>query len=92
MIKYVEGSNDRHSVFLYTLNTCVWCKKTKQFLLDMDVKYNYIDVDLLEDAQQDKVMSEISAVNPKGGFPTIVIDKTKTIVGYQPESIKETLG
>jgi glutaredoxin len=92
MIKHVEGSNDKHSVFLYTLSTCVWCKKTKQFLIDMGIKYNYIDVDLLEGAQQDKVMSEISAVNPKGGFPTIVIDKTKTIVGYQPESIKETLG
>ncbi|MDR2067186.1 MAG: glutaredoxin family protein [Endomicrobium sp.] len=92
MIKHVEGSNDRHLVFLYTLSTCVWCKKTKQFLLDMSVKYNYIDVDLLESAQQDKIMSEISAVNPKGGFPTIVIDKTKIIVGYQPESIKETLG
>ncbi|MDR0617897.1 MAG: glutaredoxin family protein [Endomicrobium sp.] len=92
MIKHVEGINDKHSVFLYTLSTCVWCKKTKQFLLDSGVKYSYIDVDLLEGAQQDKVMSEISAVNPKGGFPTIVIDKTKTIIGYQPESIKKTIG
>ncbi|MDR2395226.1 MAG: glutaredoxin family protein [Endomicrobium sp.] len=91
MIKHVEGSNDKHSVFLYTLSTCVWCKKTKQFLLDKGIKYSYIDVDLLEGAQQNKVMSEISAVNPQGGFPTILIDKVKTIVGYQPEAIKEIL-
>ena len=92
MIKHIEGANDKHSVFLYTLSTCFWCKKTKQLLLDMGIKYSYIDVDLLEGAQQDKVMSEISAVNPQGGFPTIVIDKTKTVVGYQPEEIKEILG
>jgi glutaredoxin len=91
MIKNVEGSNDKHSVFLYTLSTCGWCKKTKQFLLDLGIKYSYIDVDLLEGVNQNKVMSEISAVNPQGGFPTILIDKVKTIVGYQPEAIKEIL-
>jgi glutaredoxin len=91
MIKHIDGKNDKKSVFLYTLSTCVWCKKTKQFLVDMEIKYDYIDVDLLDSAGQDKIMKELCKVNPQGGFPTIVVDKTKTIVGFQPDAVKEAL-
>jgi glutaredoxin len=91
MIKHVNGENDKKSVFLYTLSTCVWCKKTKQLLIDMGIKYDYIDVDFLVGAEQDKVMKELSNVNPQGGFPTILINKVKTIVGFQPEAIREAL-
>jgi len=27
----VEGEKKEHNVFLYTLSTCGWCKKTKEF-------------------------------------------------------------
>jgi len=27
------------------LSTCGWCKKTKQFLRENDVEYEYLDVD-----------------------------------------------
>ncbi len=91
MIKHVDGNTDKKSVFLYTLSTCVWCKKTKQFLIDMGVKYDYIDVDLLVGDEQDKIMKDLSKINPQGGFPTILIDKVKTIVGFQPDAIKEAL-
>jgi glutaredoxin len=91
MIKHINGENDKKSVFLYTLSTCVWCKKTKQLLIDMGIKYDYIDVDLLVGAEQDNVMKELSKVNPQGGFPTVLINKVKTIVGFQPDAIKEAL-
>jgi glutaredoxin len=57
----------------------------------MGIKYDYIDVDLLVGAEQDKVMKELSNVNPQGGFPTILINKVKTIVGFQPDAIREDL-
>jgi glutaredoxin len=91
MIKRVDGKNDKKSVFLYTLSTCVWCKKTKQLLIDMGIKHDYIDVDLLVGAEQEKIMKELAKVNTQGGFPTILINKEKTIVGFQPEAIKEAL-
>ncbi|MDR1474176.1 MAG: glutaredoxin family protein [Endomicrobium sp.] len=91
MIKHVDGENDKKSVFLYTLSTCVWCKKTKQFLIDINAKYDYIDVDLLVGAEQEKTMKELAKVNPQGGFPTILINKEKIIVGFQPDAIKEAL-
>ena len=90
-VKHVDGTNKKHSVFLYALSTCVWCKKTKQLLKDLDVCYDYIDVDMLIGEEQDKVVREIEVVNPQGGFPTMVINKIKTIVGYKPEEIQAEL-
>ncbi|MDR3306384.1 MAG: hypothetical protein LBS61_01735 [Endomicrobium sp.] len=57
----------------------------------MGIKYDYVDVDLLGSAEQDKVMKELLLVNPQGCFPTMVINKTKTIGGFQPEAIKDAL-
>jgi len=91
-VKHVDGTNSKKSVFLYALSTCVWCKKTKQLLSDLKVKYDYIDVDLLVGDEQVKIMSEIEVVNPQGGFPTMVINKTKAIVGFKPEEIQAELG
>jgi glutaredoxin len=90
-IKHVDGKNSKHSVFLYALSTCPWCRKTKALLDELNVKYDYIDVDLISGEEQDKVVAEIEAVNPQGGFPTIVIDKTNVIVGFRPEDIQAAL-
>jgi glutaredoxin len=57
----------------------------------MGVKYDYIDVDLLVVDEQDKIMKDLSKINPQDGFPTILIDKVKTIVGFQPDAVKEVL-
>jgi glutaredoxin len=89
--KHVEGENKKHNVFLYALSTCVWCKKTRAFLEELGVCYDYEYVDLLVGDEQDKVIREIEAANPAGGFPTMVINKTRVIVGFKPEEIKEAL-
>jgi glutaredoxin len=89
--KHVEGENKKNGVFLYALSTCVWCKKTRALLEELKVDYDYEYVDLLAGDEYDKVMREIEAVNPRGGFPTMVINKTNVIVGFKPEEISETL-
>ena len=61
-------------------------------LEELKVKYDYIDVDMLSGEEQDKVLKDIEAVNPKGGFPTMVINETTVIIGFKPEEIKEKLG
>lgn len=91
-VKHVDGSNDKNKVMLYALSTCVWCRRTKQMLDELNVKYDYIDVDMLAGEEQEKVLKDIEAVNPQGGFPTMVINSTKAIVGFKPEEIKEAFG
>lgn len=88
---HVEGKN-KGKVLLYALSTCVWCKKTKKLLNQLGVDYYYIDVDLLEKEEKDKVIDEVRKFNPVATFPTIVIDDEKCIRGYKESEIKEVLG
>ena len=35
-------------VFLYALSTCPWCRKAKQWFTEMNVPFQFVDVDLLQ--------------------------------------------
>ncbi len=90
-IVHVNGTN-RGDIFLYALSTCVWCKKTKAFLGELQVEYRYVDVDLVPAEERDGVVADLARHNPARNFPTIVIDGREVIVGFQPERLKELLG
>lgn len=89
--KHIDGKH-RGKVMLYALSTCVWCKRTKRLLNDMKIAYDYIDVDLLDGAEREDINKKVLKWNPSGSYPTIVIDDRQSIVGYDPEKIKEVLG
>ncbi|UCG91323.1 MAG: glutaredoxin family protein [candidate division WOR-3 bacterium] len=90
-MKHIEGKN-RGKILLYALSTCVWCKKTKRLLNNLGVAYDYVDVDLLDTEEKDKIKREIARWNPRTSFPTIVIDDNKCIVGFDEKKIKEEIG
>jgi glutaredoxin-like protein NrdH len=87
----VSGKN-RGKVVLFALSTCVWCKKTKKLLGELGVEYSFVDVDLLEGDERDKVVEQLSKWNPQRSFPTLVIDDKDCIVGFKEEQIKEAVG
>jgi glutaredoxin-like protein NrdH len=91
MQQHVPGSRKDRKVFVWALSTCMWCKKAKKFLEDSSVDYTYEFVDLLEEDERDKVLSEIEKHNPATSFPTILIDG-KCIVGFDEKKLKEALG
>jgi len=78
-------------VKLYALSTCGWCKKTKKFLDEHNVEYEYEYVDLLTGAERARTMEELMRWNPKRSFPTIVIDDGEVVVGYQEALLREAL-
>ncbi len=78
-----------HSLFLYALSTCGWCKKTKQLLNDLSLDFDYVDVDLLKNGQQEAVVADMERWNSNGSFPTLVVDDRYSIRGFQPEQISE---
>lgn len=88
----VEGKKKDHKVFLYTLSTCGWCKKTKQFLKDNEVEYEYIDVDKCTREERQKVIADIKARKTSMGFPLGIIDDEILISGYKVDKYKEALG
>jgi glutaredoxin-like protein NrdH len=90
-ITHVAGKN-KGKVMLYALSTCGWCKKTKALLSELEVEYDYTDVDLLQGEEQNATIREIQKFNPDCNFPTLVIDGKKCIVGYKESDIREALG
>jgi len=88
--KHVKGEN-KGKIMLYALSTCIWCKKTKNFLDDLGVEYNFIYVDYLEGDEKEKTKKEIMKWNPRCSFPTIVINDRLCIVGFKEDKIKEAL-
>ena len=78
-------------VIFYGLSTCGWCRKTKQFLDSNKVEYELIYVDHLTGDERQKVMSEVARHNPRRSFPTIVVDDTTVIIGFQEARLREVL-
>ncbi len=90
-IKHVDGKN-RGKIMLYALSTCVWCKKTKKFLNDHGVAYDYIDVDLCAEEEKEKIKKEIMRWNPRCSFPTVVINDKQGITGFDERKLREAIG
>ena len=83
---------DVGKVVIYALSTCGWCKKTKRFLAELGVAYQYLDVDNLPDEEQESVKQVVKRWNPKSNYPTIVINDSECLVGYNEDRMKEALG
>ncbi len=87
----VPGKNNKHKVFLYALSTCGWCKLTKQFLKDSDIEFEYVDVDLCNDEDKEKVRKDILNRGRSLSYPTIIIDNKVLITGFRKDKLKESL-
>lgn len=87
---HVDGT-DKGTIMLYALSTCVHCKMTKELLADLGVAFDYLYVDQLSRDEMNQVLMEVEKVNPRGSFPTLVINGTRTIIGSRLDEIKEAL-
>jgi len=65
---------------------------TKQFLKDNDVEYEYIDVDLCEEEDKQKIREHIQSKGGPLSYPTTIIDDNMLITGFRTDKLRETLG
>ena len=77
------------NVIIYTLSTCPWCRKTKNFFTEHNIPFSFIDYDLADEATQNKITQELDAAGATG-FPFVRIND-EVIVGYQPERYAKAL-
>jgi glutaredoxin len=84
-------NSDRPDVKIYSLSTCSHCKAAKKFLGECTIKYDFVDVDLLEGDERKAIVEDVRKFNPRCSFPTIIIGE-KVIVGFKETEIKEALG
>lgn len=62
------------TVVLYTTPTCIYCKKTKEFLTAHNVQYAEFDV-AFDEAKRNEMVERTGQM----GVPVIIIDKEITI-------------
>ena len=90
-ISKVPGKNAKHKVLIYALSTCVWCKMTKNFLKDNGIEFEYVDVDLCEEEDKQKIRQHIQKLGAPLSYPTTIIDDKKAITGFRKDLLKEAL-
>ena len=76
---------------MYALSTCAWCRMTKQFLKDNDIEYEYIDVDLCEEEDKQKIRDHIQSKGGPLSYPTIIVDDNVLITGFRTDKLREAL-
>jgi glutaredoxin len=79
------------NVKIYSLSTCSHCKATKRFLGECGIKYEFTDIDLLDQEERRAILEDVKKFNPRCSFPTIIIGD-KVIVGFKEDEIREALG
>jgi glutaredoxin len=90
-ITKVEGKNEKNKVFLYTLSTCGWCKRTKEYLKEKEIAYEYLDLDKVNKEEQKEVVMLLKEKNIPLAFPVIMINDNTIITGYREKDISEAL-
>ena len=86
------GPRNEHRTVFYGLSTCIWCRRTRQFLEDRGVEFDFVYVDLLKGQEREEAVKQVRHWNPAVSFPTIVVDDSQCVVGYKTERLEEVLG
>ena len=88
-IKKVPGTGKKATVFMFTLSTCIWCKKTKALLKELGAEYSYVDVDLVGAEAREQVLKDFAKYNKQLSYPTVVLNGGKNvIIGFEEDRIK----
>ena len=87
----VRGKNNKHSVLVYALITCAWCRRTKEFLRDNDIEYEYVDVDLCDREEREEIQNDILTRGRRLTYPTIIVDDETVITGFKEDRMREVL-
>jgi len=78
-------------VFLYTLSTCPWCRKAKQYFDKNGIPFEYVDYDLQPEQDQEKIMKKLLELTGDRSFPVVIIG-SEVIAGYNPDKYSEAVG
>ena len=87
----VAGKNRKHKVLLYAISTCGWCKRAKQNLKELDVEYEYIDIDLCSGEDRQEITKDIRSRKGQLAYPTVIVDDKILLTGPSKEELQEVL-
>ena len=77
-------------VSMYTISTCPVCRKTKEFFRARGITFDFIDYDLADESEQNKIAAEMMKGTGNIGFPFVRIGDV-VIIGFNPERFEQLL-
>jgi len=88
----VDGEKDQREIIIFTLSTCMWCKKCKRWLNERNIKYRYIDMDQIQYSQKSEILGYLQRnYQQRISYPYMVCDKRDIVVGYNPDKYEEIM-
>jgi len=89
----IEGTRGSHpEIFTFTISTCQWCKKGKNWLNEHGFSYKYLDIDKIpidDKTALKKELQEVFGVRPR--FPFLIVNRTEFLVGFSLKTWEELL-
>ena len=88
----IDGVKDQREIIIFTLSTCMWCKKCKRWLNERNIKYRYIDMDKIQYSQKSEILNYLQKnYQQRISYPYMVCDKNDVVVGYNPGKYEELM-
>ncbi|MHA1304933.1 MAG: glutaredoxin family protein, partial [Candidatus Heimdallarchaeaceae archaeon] len=87
------GKKDNQEICLFTLSTCQWCKKGRQWLQMNGYAFSYVDIDLIPIKEKVGFKRKITEKFKPDylAFPIIVVDGKKIEVGFDKQKWEKLL-
>ncbi|MHA1804321.1 MAG: glutaredoxin family protein [Promethearchaeota archaeon] len=88
----VEGEHDKREITIFTLSTCMWCKKCKRWLNERNIKYRYVDVDKIDHSDKRQIINYLGEkFQSRISYPFMICDDKELVVGYDPSRYEELM-
>ena len=92
LFQEVEGQISSQEISIFTLSTCMWCKKAKNWLIERGIKYHYVDVDKIDPSEKSKVLTYLreNYKPDRISYPFFICDD-EFVVGYDPTKYEKLI-
>ena len=83
------GINDDYRIIMYGADWCPDCRKSKAFLTDNKINFQYVEIDKEENAWAIPMIKELN--NGKQKIPTVVINEDTVLIEPENEELRQAL-
>ncbi|MHA1385352.1 MAG: glutaredoxin family protein [Candidatus Helarchaeota archaeon] len=71
----IPGKYDKNEVKIYTISTCMWCRRLKRKLSENNIAYSYLDIDLLTGEEKSELRPYLRQFRSVLAFPMMFINE-----------------
>lgn len=88
----LQEGREAGEILFIGLSTCIWCRKTKEYLIGKGVAFRFVYVDLLDGPVRQQLRDWLKQWNPDLSYPTIIFNNERSVIGFDEDQIDKELG